>query len=108
MKVYISGPITGLPDGNKKAFKEAADLITKLGNTPINPHDICKDLPDGSRWAEYMKICLVEMLGADQVMMLPGYTKSEGAMVESNLAYPMGIEVVYYWDVFTEDLRNEL
>ena len=106
MKVYISGPITGIKNGNKKAFQEAADLITKLGDTPINPHEICKWLPKDSTWHEYMKICLIEMLKSDKVMMLPGYTESEGAMMESNLAYSMQIEVIYYQDVLYEDFKN--
>ncbi|MBN3043321.1 DUF4406 domain-containing protein [Pectobacterium brasiliense] len=42
MKVYISGPMTGIADFNRPAFNEEADRITTSGNIALNP----ASLPD--------------------------------------------------------------
>ena len=44
-RVYLSGPITGMPDNNREAFAKAADTLRKTLNveTVINPHDIVLD-----------------------------------------------------------------
>lgn len=39
MRVYLSGPMTGVPDNNRPAFEEAAKLLRKQGHFVINPHD---------------------------------------------------------------------
>jgi len=35
--IYISGPMTGLPDHNFPAFYEAAEHLKRLGWNPVNP-----------------------------------------------------------------------
>ncbi|EAA9298210.1 DUF4406 domain-containing protein, partial [Salmonella enterica subsp. enterica] len=43
MKVYIAGPMSGLPNFNRDRFNEIAGLVVKSGNIPLNP----AILPDG-------------------------------------------------------------
>ena len=40
MRVYISGPIAGYPNGNKEEFTKYANLVKGYGHTPVNPHDL--------------------------------------------------------------------
>jgi hypothetical protein len=40
MRVYISGPMTGLPDLNRTAFDAAEKRLTAQGHFVINPHRI--------------------------------------------------------------------
>lgn len=40
MRIYISGPMTGLPDGNIPAFNAAAERLRTEGHFVINPADI--------------------------------------------------------------------
>lgn len=40
MKFYISGPISGLPDGNIAAFRQVQRLLEKRGHEAVVPHDI--------------------------------------------------------------------
>lgn len=94
-KVYISGPITGRPDGNQAAFYEAAERILKEGNYPVNPHDVCYLLPPGSTWIEYMKKNIPALLECDSIFMLRGWWRSRGARLEWMIAKSLGYEVKY-------------
>ena len=94
-RVYISGPITGRPDGNQYAFYTAAVRLLKDGNIPVNPHDVCYLLPPGSTWAEYMRKNIPALCTCDSVFMLRGWWRSRGARVEWALAKVLGMRVKY-------------
>ena len=85
-KVYISGPITGV-EGYRGAFGYAEKQILAHGHIPLNP----AMLPDGMAQRDYMAICTAMIARADEVMLLPGYDKSAGSLVESFLAAKMDI-----------------
>lgn len=40
MRIYISGPMTGLPDLNRPAFDAAEKRLTEQGHFVINPHNL--------------------------------------------------------------------
>lgn len=42
-KIYIAGPMTGIPDYNRPAFNEYAAKLVEQGHTVLNP----ATLPDG-------------------------------------------------------------
>lgn len=96
MKVYIAGPMTGLPDFNYPAFFAAARDLTERGHEPINPARAegrkgCKS------WQDYMRAALRDLADADGVAMLPGWHDSRGAVIEFHLAHDLGL-VVRRWD----------
>lgn len=93
MKVYVSGPITGMPDGNRIAFEEATQFLSDLGNTVVNPHILNEE---GMTWLECMKNDVVAMMGCDEVAVLDGWEKSPGANVEVTLAHALGMKVYTY------------
>ena len=39
MRIYVSGPMTGMPDNNIHAFRAAAERLRSQGHFVINPHD---------------------------------------------------------------------
>lgn len=92
MKVYISGPITGKPNGNKYAFKKVQPYIKYLGYEYVCPHDICAHLPIKSEWIEYMQICLRELPHCQGIYMLKGWIWSRGARIEWLIAKLLGIK----------------
>ncbi|HEO9918795.1 TPA: DUF4406 domain-containing protein [Enterobacter asburiae] len=53
MKIYIAGPMSGLPDFNRAAFNHAHVFLGANGHVVLNP----ALLPDGLTQAEYMDIC---------------------------------------------------
>lgn len=90
MKIYIAGPMTGLPDYNRPAFNAAAKILSQSGETVLNP----AVLPDGMKHEEYMTICLAMVEVCDTVMLLPGWEKSVGAQMEHKRARELGKEVI--------------
>ena len=62
-RVYISGKVTGTTD-YKERFNAAAELLSRQdGVEVINPVAFSENLPVGSPWLDYMKICLPLYLG---------------------------------------------
>ena len=79
MKVYIAGKITGNENYREKFAKAQAEL-EKDGHTVLNP----AVLPEGLMKGEYMRICFAMIDIADEVVFLPGWQDSEGAMLETD------------------------
>lgn len=74
---YISGPMTGMEDFNRKAFFEVAGF---LGNTytVLNP----ATLPNGLEYEDYMRIDLAMVSVSNVLFLLPGREDSNGARRE--------------------------
>lgn len=95
-RIYIAGPVTGLPKLNRPAFEAAAETLRAVSHEPVIPHD---HVPAHACWKSAMKICLPELLGCDYVALLPGWEDSRGAKIEKKLAEASGIPVygIGYW-----------
>lgn len=95
MIVYISGPITDIPDGNRPAFAMAELRLIEQGHYPINPHNLCDDLEiKCETWLDFMRVDLAAMMRAEAVLALPGWQKSREASIECRLAQDLGISVI--------------
>jgi len=92
MKVYISGPVTGLPENNKQAFQYYADRLESVGFETITPTSI---VPEGTDWHGAMRLCISAMMDADIVIMLSGWPHSKGAIIEHRIARELEIPVLY-------------
>lgn len=89
MKIYIAGPMTGIPDFNRISFNEAARLLSEKGHIVLNP----AVLPDGMKHEEYMTICLAMVEVCDMVALLPGWENSTGACMEVIRAFDLDKEI---------------
>lgn len=85
-KVYVAGPMTGLPEYNRPAFFAEAQALQLAGCAVLNP----ATLPDGMEQHEYMQICVAMVQVADELVMLPGWERSSGAVAEHALAVKLG------------------
>lgn len=95
MKVYISGGISGLHDGNRLAFAMAEKHWMERGHAAINPHVLCAHLPDPKVWEDCMRECLVALQLCDAIWMLKGWELSKGACMEHEKALQLGLKVMY-------------
>jgi len=92
-RVYISGPITGIVNYNREAFAEAVKAVEAKGYTAISPFDL-SIVSKHKTWQDYMRDDIRAMMDADWVLLLPGYDKSNGALVEEAVAIGVGIPMV--------------
>ncbi|MEN5279269.1 DUF4406 domain-containing protein [Brucella sp. TWI432] len=116
MKIYLAGPMSGIPEFNFPAFKAATAKLREDGHYVFSPaeKDIerhggvdisignqtgCQDeaakshgfslrdaLADDTWW-----ICKE----ADAIAMLPGWENSKGARAEHALAFALGHSIIY-------------
>jgi hypothetical protein len=90
MRIYIAGPMTGLPDYNYPAFNAEAARLRSLGYEVENP----AENPEQESWEGYLRQALRQMLTCELVVLLPGWVLSKGAMLEKKVARSVGIECV--------------
>lgn len=85
MKVYISGPMSGIKDENFPAFNAAARALRSVGYEVVNPAEFktnVKGLEGKARWNKFLKADIKALMDCDGIVMLPGWQKSEGALLE--------------------------
>jgi hypothetical protein len=92
MKLYIAGPMTGLPEFNYPAFNRAETALKAVGFETRNPTGgLAVPADDGTEWDEYMRRGIRLLLEADGVALLPDWSVSKGATVENDLAMALGM-----------------
>lgn len=96
VKVYISGPMTGLPNYNRDAFAEAEKWCVKNGMSPFNPGWLAFEEDTAFTYEEILQIDLAALANCEAILMLPGYEKSNGAKVELEMATRLGLKVEYF------------
>lgn len=96
MNIYISGPMTGLPDYNYPAFNEAAALMREQGHIVYNPAEYPYDGPldQFPLRAAFHEYCGWICDRAEAILMLPGWSRSKGATAERCLALAIGVKVM--------------
>lgn len=106
MKLYLAGPMTGVPQFNFPMFNRAAAFLRSLGHEVINPAE--EDSPEirtralasldgdpaallrdtGESWgtllARDVKIVADDIEG---IVLLPGWLGSRGALLEATVAF---------------------
>ena len=101
MTVYLSGPISGYKDRNKKVFSTAQRAINSTLKSlkvelikVINPvklgYKLDKQFQAAGKeppaWENYMRACIKELASCDIVYLLSGWGDSQGAVIEKYLA----------------------
>jgi hypothetical protein len=97
MKVYISGPMRGLPGCNYPTFNEVEEALAFKGlpdddaslsiTNPARNFDGNPDLD----YETYMQVDLMQVMQSDTLVLLPGWTSSEGARLEVAVAQAIGL-----------------
>lgn len=98
MRVYVSGPMTGLPDLNFPAFRAAADRLRAMGHDVVDPSTLGE--PDGWCWEDFLRRDLRHLLDCDAICLLDGWWKSRGARLEQHVAAKLGYTVILERDLW--------
>lgn len=105
LKVYISGPISGLPESEAKAnFERAERFLRCLRMDTVNPMKLpVVDLPNNptpidrlAQWKKYMVQDIAALFDCNGIYMLPDWEKSKGARIEHAIASEVGHFIIYH------------
>jgi hypothetical protein len=120
--IYLSGPITGKRENNKRNFSRAFSKIINLcpGVTIINPQDIALEVNaefdklnknlfqrKKPQWNDYMKRCIPQICNATHAYFMKGWKKSKGASLERTIAESLGIPCFESIETLSEAIRAE-
>ncbi|WP_347253481.1 DUF4406 domain-containing protein [Leminorella grimontii] len=89
--IFISGPMTGLPEFNRPAFNEAATTLRNRSFIVLNP----AIFPDGLTHDQYLAMSLSMLDQADAIYLLKGWEKSKGAVMEFDRAKQRDLLFMY-------------
>lgn len=98
MMLYLSGPMTGLPDYNYPAFRKASQELRSRGFTVFDPSE-CFDGDQGLPKETYMREDIKAVLNACLIVLLDGWENSEGARLEVEVAKACGIPQIAYDEI---------
>lgn len=94
-RIYLAGPMRGLPDYNYPAFHAAAEDLRSKGQEVLNPAEFFggdQTLPV----EEYLRYDIQQVMTVQELWVLPGWQESHGARLEVAVAQALGIPVVDY------------
>jgi len=97
-RIYISGPMSGIPGHNFPTFHIEAARLRTLGYDVVNPAELNSE-PGSKPYNDCLRTDLVELLACDTIAMLPGWQRSNGAHLEMHVAHRVGIEIVEAKDI---------
>jgi hypothetical protein len=98
-RVYIAGPMTGIPEHNHPAFKAAWNALTQAGYEAISPHfiesvieiDSRVQIGQGAVYRYALPIDTFALSSCEAVVALPGWEQSQGCGFEKHAADLMDI-----------------
>jgi hypothetical protein len=91
MRVYLSGPMTGLPELNFPAFHEWAQALRSQGYDVVNPAELNPD--SEMPWDECMRNDIKALCDCEALALLPGWMDSKGAHLELHIAHRIGLKI---------------
>lgn len=108
MKIYLAGPMAGMPDHNFPAFDAKAAELRALGHEVYNPAeiepDVYEQIKDEEKRAAHhnsgYRNCLSKELRwicdeAEGMYLLSGWEHSKGANAEFNVGKAVGVKFFY-------------
>ncbi|HNB07869.1 MAG TPA: DUF4406 domain-containing protein [Thauera aminoaromatica] len=91
MKVYLSGPMTGIPESNYPAFHATAAKLRAAGYEVVNPAEVN---PDSSlSWQQCLREDIKHLCDCEALALMPGWQNSQGAHLEMHIAHRLGIKI---------------
>lgn len=104
MRIYISGPITGVV-GYKERFEYAEKMLLNKGHFPVSPCKVDAIMPPDATWKDFMTVDTALLSVCDAIYMLYGWEKSKGAKQE--IIHAIMTEMPIYLSAFDVPIVTE-
>lgn len=91
-RVYLSGPMTGLPDDNRPAFNNEARRLRAAGYRVVNPAEV--NPGQSLDWHQCVRKDMALLPTCDTLALLPGWEHSDGAHLELHVAHRLRMRIV--------------
>lgn len=102
---YLAGPMSGIKDSNYPAFAEACVKLRGMGYTIKSPHET---YPNPQAAGDDYLRCLQHDVGTlstcSGIILLPGWSKSNGAKLELKIALALQWPIRYYGFHIVQDI----
>lgn len=114
MRVYLAGPMTGIPAMNFPAFDAAATDLRARGYDVVSPSELddpedrsaalgsedgdLSKLESGKSWGDFLArdVKLIADEGIEAIVVLPDWEQSRGARLETFIGRLCGLPIVHY------------
>ena len=107
--------MSGYEDFNYPAFHEAGRYLDGMGVLFLSPaHDLtgAEILPPepeyAKPWEYYMRESIKKLMLCDRILMLLGWSNSEGAWLERDLAKNLGMPIEYWTELRDQAVPKEM
>lgn len=101
MKIYVSGPMSGIENHNYPLFNCVSEELRARGFNVVNPAELDELIEPGTKpWEWYLRRDLAAMLTCDSVALLPNWRMSRGARLEVTVAHSVKM------DIYEIDIEN--
>lgn len=112
MKVYLAGPMSGIPYFNFPEFQRVAKLLRQARWDVVSPAELDEQdsvekagqsttgqMSDAAHsWGHYLSrdVRIIADEGIEGIVLLPGWVKSRGARLEASVGLLMGPKFKFY------------
>jgi hypothetical protein len=93
VKLYLSGPMSGLPELNFPGFHAAAASLRADGHIVINPAEITTD--HGAKWEDCLRADITQLVTCEGIALMPGWEGSKGARLEAHIARELNMHEIH-------------
>ena len=104
-RLYLAGPMSGVPGHNFPLFHRVAGVLRARGFEVFNPAEN-KDGGVPQTRAYYMRLDIPALLECEGVVLLPGWRQSRGASLEVWLAIDLDL-ALYEYSIAGDDVLLE-
>ena len=100
MRVYLSGPVAGIPNDNREAFNNAEEYFLMRGYEVVNPIKIGEGLKLRLKrepmYKEYLLEDISYLMYCHIIYLLPNWEQSTRAVIERDVAKGLHLMITSY------------
>lgn len=116
MKIYLAGPMSGIPQFNFPLFMAVTETLRATGWEVVSPAELDdaedkgaalsskdgdpnnRDAMGGKTWGDFLArdVKLIADSGIEGIIFLPGWERSRGARLEASVGLLCGMKF-FYW-----------